>query len=205
MTRGEMREVERAVPPNAEVAIFGGSFDPPHLAHVLVSVWARVGAGVDHVLWIPTFEHAFGKRLLPFEKRAEMCRLAIEDLPFASVSRIERERGGTSRTLDTLEGLRAEHPDWRMRLLIGSDLLATTSRWYRWDEVAALAPPLVVGRPGHLGEFREEARELTMPDVSSTAVRAAIAAEESVMHLLPAAVAAYIEERGLYRQAEVGP
>ena len=188
-------------PPQGEIAIFGGSFDPPHLGHVLVSTWARVGAGVDHVLWIPTFAHAFGKELRPFAARVEMCRLAIESLPFASISEVERELGGVSRTLTTLEALAQAHPGWRMRLLIGSDLLATTERWYRWDDVARLAPPLVIGRPGSASALDGAAAELVMPDVSSTEIRARCAAGESIRHLVPAAVADFVDSTRIYAGA----
>src|SRR4051812_30483853 len=105
-----------------EVALFGGSFDPPHVGHVLAVSYA-LSVGFDSVLVVPTFEHAFGKASSPFEHRVAMAQLAFAPLPAAVVSRIEETLPVPSRTLATIECLRARDPDEQLRLLIGADLL----------------------------------------------------------------------------------
>src|SRR5580692_5169959 len=128
------------------VAVFGGSFNPPHLGHVLATAYVLSMFEVDEVLVVPTYRHPFAKTLAPYEDRVLMCRLAMAWMPNVEVSRVEEEIGGDGRTLVTLEHLASAHPDWKMRLLIGADLLTEAPRWYRFDAVSALAPPLVLGR-----------------------------------------------------------
>jgi nicotinate-nucleotide adenylyltransferase len=112
------------------------------------------------------------------------------------VSRVEEELGGESRTLRTLEHLRAVHPDWSLRLLIGGDLLAEAPRWYRFDAICALAPPLVVGRAG----ADAPGPASLLPAISSTEVRAKIAAGrwDELSSLVPRDVLALARARGLY-------
>src|SRR5262245_25898886 len=132
-----------------ELAVFGGSFDPPHVGHVFLATYALAIAGVDRVLAAPTFAHAFAKQMSPFEHRLAMCERAFEVLPAVEVSPIERELGGTSRTLRLVKEAAARYPNYQLRLLIGSDILAETSRWQGFEEIAKLAPPLVAARAGH--------------------------------------------------------
>ena len=124
------------------VAIYGGSFDPPHLGHVLSVAWALSAADVDAVWIIPTWKHAFDKEHgAAFDQRMSMCELAFDLFQDVQVSDIERRLGGVSRTLYTLHALESEHPDTVFRLLIGADVLPTTARWHQWDEVVKVAPP----------------------------------------------------------------
>ncbi|MEM1417054.1 MAG: nicotinate (nicotinamide) nucleotide adenylyltransferase [Myxococcota bacterium] len=183
------------------LAVYGGSFDPPHVAHVLVAAWAKSVAAVDEVLVVPTWAHAFGKRSAPFEHRVAMCEAAFRDLPFVRVSRIEQTLGAPSRTWRTLEALRKERPDARFRLVIGADILGDTHRWERWDEVAAAAPPLVVGREGHAPA--PGPCPVALPDVSSTEIRDRLAAREPVEGWLPPGVAQIVLDRGLYVDGDV--
>ena len=85
------------------VAIFGGSFDPPHVGHVLAVAYARATGGFDRVLVVPTYAHSFEKTLSPFAARVDMTSLAMKDLPFAEVSTVEASLPSPSRTIRTLE------------------------------------------------------------------------------------------------------
>jgi len=182
-----------------EVAVFGGSFDPPHVAHVLAVTWVLAATEVERVLVVPTFRHPFAKPLAPYAHRLRMCELAFADLRRAEVSRIEEELGGESRTLFTLQELGRRMPGAALRLVVGTDLLAETHKWFEFDRVRALAPLLVVGRAGF---DRSDAPEgLSMPNVSSTEVRRRMRAGEPVDDLVPVAVARYAGEHGLYRSA----
>ncbi|HEX3769227.1 MAG TPA: nicotinate-nicotinamide nucleotide adenylyltransferase, partial [Polyangiaceae bacterium] len=157
------------------VAVFGGSFNPPHVAHVLACALVRSTEDVDAVLVVPTFQHPFAKMLAPFDDRVTMCELAMGWLPGVSVSRVEAELGGESRTLRTLETLSRQHPDWALRLVIGADILSEAPRWFGFDAIVKLAPPIVLGRRGVPGERGERHPPALLPEVSSTQVRAAIA------------------------------
>ncbi len=188
------------------MALFGGSFNPPHIGHVLAAT-AVVSLGlVDRVLVVPVFEHALGKRLESFEQRLELVRAAFDWLPCVTVSDIEASLGAPSRTLRTLAELKKLHPRWQMRLLIGSDIVSEMSQWHAFDEVRRLAPPLILARRG---EGRASAGECMLPEVSSTEVRALLAArpapdrlgppQERLRALVPAAVLEIVLRRGLYR------
>lgn len=179
------------------IAVFGGAFDPPHVGHLLVMAYVRAVEPIDRVLMVPAFEHPFGKQpSAGFEDRVRMCELTAAIVHGAQVSRIEQELGGTSHTLRTLEELSRRHPTAHLRLVVGTDVLPETPNWHRWDRVAELAPPLVVGRTGH-GD--PAAAPIQIPDVSSTELRRRLARDRSTAGLLPAAVERHIVERDLYR------
>jgi len=181
----------------SRVAIFGGSFNPPHVAHALACAWVLSVEDVDRVVVIPTFRHPFAKSLAPFEDRLAMCELAMAWIPGVEVSNVEAELGGESRTLHTLEYLANSHPDWQLRLVIGSDILGEAHRWYGFDAIAALAPPIVLGRAGVDGA---NAPAPLLPEISSTQIRALIASEswEALHPLVPKRVLEYARAHGLY-------
>ena len=186
--------------PALRVALFGGSFNPPHVAHQMAALYVLETAPVDEVWFVPAHEHAFGKPLAPYEDRLAMCELAAAALgPRARVSDVERAIGGRSLTLRTVRRLTELHPEHRFSLVIGSDLLAEVGRWYGGDELARTVPFIVVGRPGAQPDGGT-APAITLPDVSSTAVRGALAAGRSVEGLVPRAVLDYIHTKGLYRE-----
>lgn len=183
------------------VAIYGGSFNPPHIGHVLTVAWALSIGAVDEVCVVPVYAHAFDKQLADFEHRIAMTTRAMALFPGITISRVEAELGGTSRTLHTLEHLAARHPSWRMRLLLGADILGETDKWHAFDRVKELAPLLVVGR---LGFTQREVPPPQLPEVSSTFVRSSIAAHRAsdLDRVVPASVLAYIDEHGLYQHDE---
>ena len=181
------------------VVVFGGSFNPPHIAHVLGVAWVLATSDIDLVLVVPAFRHPFAKSLAPYADRVKMCELAMAWLPRVEVSRLEEELGGESRTLRTIEHLAKTHPDYKLRLLIGSDVLLESPKWFRFDAIAELAPPLVLGRAGF--DATPQAPPTLLPGVSSTEVRALMAEGrwDELEPLVPRAVVAYAKERGLYR------
>lgn len=186
------------------VGLLGGSFNPPHVAHALLALYALETAPIDRLWLVPTWQHAFGKQLAAYDDRVAMCELVASSLgPRVEVSRVEEEvaraRGGESRTLYTLAYLAAARPELTFRLVIGADILAETASWLGWDEVCRRAPPIVVGRGGVEPPAGATVTELAMPVVSSTEVRRRLADGEDVRDLLPTRVWRYIGERGLYR------
>jgi len=189
--------VDRKITEARRVAIFGGSFNPPHVAHLLAVVYALATEPIDEVVVVPVYRHPFSKELAPFADRLEMCRLCVGWIPNVSVSTVEQELGGESLTLRTIEHLRATRPEWALRLLVGADVLADLPKWHRWDRIAELAPPIVLGRAGVIAP---EAPLPVLPAVSSTEIRAAIAEgrRDAVRGRVPARVLDLIEDRGLY-------
>jgi nicotinate-nucleotide adenylyltransferase len=176
------------------IAVFGGSFDPPHIAHTLVAAYVLAAHEVDRVLVVPCFRHPFDKTVAPFEHRVAMCKLAMRDLARTEVSTLEQDLGPTSRTLPLLEALRALYPDAALRLVIGSDLVAETRSWHAFDRIRELAPPLIVPRAGHV----DDASAPALPAISSTEVRHRLREGISTDGLVDPQVAAYARAHGLY-------
>src|SRR3954452_5783134 len=176
------------------VALFGGSFNPPHVGHQLVGLEVLEADAVDELWLIPCSKHPFDKALAPFEDRLAMCELAAAALgPRARVSDCERQLGGESRTLRTVKALLAQHPAAELSLVIGGDIEAELDSWYGADELRRLCRFIVVARSGFAG-----AAGPVMPAVSSSEVRQRLAAGQPVDRLLPRAVLDYIRQRKLY-------
>jgi len=180
-------------------ALFGGSFNPPHLAHVLALSVVLARFEVERILVIPTFQHPFAKSLVPYSDRVRMCELAMGFLPKVEVSRVEEELGGESRTLRTVEHLKAKHPEWALRLVCGADIIVESSKWFGFDRISELAPPIVLGRVGI--DF-EGAPPAILPELSSTEIRTRLAEGklDELEPLMPKKVLDFIRERGLYSQ-----
>ncbi|MSP70728.1 MAG: DUF2520 domain-containing protein [Myxococcales bacterium] len=170
--------------PRRRVALYGGAFDPPHWAHLFTVTWLL--GQVDEVWLVPTAVHAFGKRMAPFEARVQMLEVAIAgfDRRRVSVHTVEVEREGPSLTYDTLELLSSRHADRDFAWVVGADNLTEASRWYRFDDLVARWPLYVLGRPGHeaalarLEGSRWATTGPTLPDVSSTTLRAALSSSD---------------------------
>jgi nicotinate-nucleotide adenylyltransferase len=180
---------------SAEFAVFGGSFNPPHLAHTLLAAYVLSAHSVERVLVVPTYHHAFGKQLAGFEDRVQMCELAFADLRRVEISCIERELPAPSLTVRTLEALTLQHPGIRLRLVIGTDLLSETHAWHDFQRVAELAPLIVVQRQGH---ERADLHAPALPYISSTEIRRRLRSGESTAGLLAPAVERHALRRGLY-------
>jgi nicotinate-nucleotide adenylyltransferase len=179
-----------------ETAILGGSFNPPHVAHVMAAYWVLATQGVSEVWLLPSYVHPFGKELAPFEDRVRMCEIAAAQVRGVHVCRAEADLAGdplVGRTARTLEHLVAKHPERRFALVVGADILRETDKWYRFDRVRELARIVVVGRAGHDGPSP------ALPAISSTSIRERLARGEDVAALVPRRVLDYARERGLYR------
>lgn len=185
------------------VGIFGGTFNPIHLGHLLLAETARETLSLDRVLFIPTGRppHKRAPGLLDGASRLRMVRLAIRDHPAFAASDIELTRPGPSYSIDTIAALRRALPEARLFLLIGQDMLAV--RWVKWRELKRLCTIAAVRRPGARRTTNGErgVRWLAMPlmDVSSSDVRARLAAGRSIRYLVPPAVERYIRQHGFYR------
>jgi nicotinate-nucleotide adenylyltransferase len=181
------------------IALLGGSFNPPHVAHQMICLWALSTGRAEAVWWVPTFAHPLGKALVGFDHRVRMCELALAEFPRETVrvSRVEAALGEPSRTLLTVERLRQQHPNHTFSLLIGADILGQTDEWYRFEDLKRLAELIVVGRSGHGGPVDS----IELPPISSSQIRGLIAAGRDVSQVLPRRVLEYIREQGLYLRA----
>jgi nicotinate-nucleotide adenylyltransferase len=180
------------------VGVFGGSFNPPHLAHVLALSVVLARFEVARILVVPTYRHPFAKALASYDDRVKMCELAMGFLPRVEISRVEEELGGESRTLRTIEHLQSQHPDWSLRFIMGADLVAESAKWYGFDKIAGIAKPIVLGR---VGVSYEGAPPAVLPAISSTEVRALIAAGrwDDLEPLVPRGVLEHVRAQGLYK------
>jgi nicotinate-nucleotide adenylyltransferase len=185
------------------IGIFGGTFDPPHVGHLLAASDAYEALGLDRVLFVPAAAQPLKSAIAasPADRLAMVERLVGDDPRFA-VDPIEIERGGLSFTVDTLRALRDR---WKsdgalaLVLLLGADAAATLPQWREPEEVARLAEVVVLRR----GESNRTVVGRTIDtrgvDVSSTEIRARVRAGKSIHGFVPEPVAAYIEGRRLYR------
>lgn len=189
------------------VAIFGGSFDPPHAAHVALARTAREALALDEVRWIPAGRPWQKSRAMtPPEQREAMVRLAIDGEPGCTLDRIEIEHTGPSVTLDTVEALSAREPGTEWVLLIGGDQYANLHTWRGWERLLALTVLAVAQRPGErpppdpaVLARPHRAVPLPMLDISSTDIRARVARGDPIDGLVPPAVARYIDQHRLYK------
>jgi nicotinate-nucleotide adenylyltransferase len=176
--------------------VFGGSFDPPHIAHTLLASYALSVHGLERILIVPTHAHAFGKRLAPFEDRLRMCELAFAGLQRIEIDPIERELPAPNFTHSTILALAQRHPGVQLHLLIGADILQEIHAWHDFPAIERAAPPIVIERAGVTPHDPDQP---TLPAVSSTEIRQRVSEGRSTHGWLDARVADYIRSRGLYR------
>ena len=186
------------------LGIFGGTFNPIHLGHLLLAETAREELALDRVLLIPTQQppHKSARNLLAGTLRLKLVQLAIRDHPGFAASDIELQRYGPSYSIDTVKILRARLPEAKLFLLIGEDMLSV--RWLAWNQLKRVCTIVVAHRPGLTISRREVGlKRLTMPrmEISSSDIRARVRAGRSIRYLVPASVERYIRQHHLYRRA----
>ena len=185
------------------LGVLGGTFDPPHIGHLLAASDAFEALSLDRLLFIPAAAHPFkGERVgATPRQRLDMLRLLVGDDARFAVDATETERSGLSYTVDTLADLARRYPEAERFFLIGEDLVDEVPTWRSPERIHELAEIVVMTRgdePGsNVGPFRRlRTRRI---DVSSTEVRARARARQSLHGFVPDAIAAYIREAGLYR------
>lgn len=191
------------------LAIFGGSFDPPHVGHLLAAGDASDRLSLDRIIFVPAATQPLksGRAATPAEQRLTMVRLLVEGDPRFEVSPLEVERGGLSFTVDTLAYFAGAHPAAERFLLLGADVLGTFGQWREPARVLELARPVILEREGEppaaLPAGFDERRLLRLPtrriDVSSTEIRERVRSAKSIRGFVTDSVAAFIARGGLYR------
>lgn len=163
------------------MAVYGGSFNPPHVGHAMVASWLSWTDRADEVWLLPAFAHPFEKELASWDDRVAMCEALAHELgPRVRVCDVECRLPVPSYTVDTLRHLRDLHPGHTFRLVVGADNLPDLPKWKDWARIEAEFSPIVVGRQGC--PVPEGA--LAFPDVSSTEIRRRVASGEPVDHLV---------------------
>jgi len=187
------------------LGFLGGTFDPPHVGHLLVATDAVEALTLDRILFIPAASHPFkvdSVRATPAQ-RLEMLGLLVGDDPRFEVEPIEAHRAGLSYTVETMEALARRYPDDARFLLIGEDLVEQFATWREPGRIAALAEVVVLSRAGGAngpaGRYPMRRIGTRRVDVSSTEVRARVREGRPIRGFVPDAVADYIQRSGLYR------
>jgi nicotinate-nucleotide adenylyltransferase len=198
------------------IGIFGGTFDPVHLGHLIVAEQCREQARLDEVLFIPAARppHKQERELTPFGQRVEMLSLAIAGQPAFRIDELEKDRPGPSYTVDTLEQIKARRTDADLCLVLGADTLHDLPHWHEPARVALLAELLVVPRSDWVMLSEAELRKslslaadvplrmqmIHLPTVglASRDLRRRAAEGRSLRYLVPRASEAYIQDKHLY-------
>lgn len=194
------------------VGLLGGTFNPPHVGHLICAQEAYAQLELDHVLWMPVYSppHKEAVGDPGVEARVELCRRAVAGDERFSVSRIEADVPGKSYTVDTLKRLHESRPEDQLTFIMGGDMAYALPTWHQPESVLALATVAVAERAGvtrdqirqHLAGLAgaDRIRFFDMPrlDISSSDIRARVAAGRPIRYLVPDAVADYIASEGLY-------
>ncbi len=194
--------------PSIRLGVLGGTFDPIHIAHLIIAEEARVRCSLDKVLFVPARVSPLKQgegTLFGIEERCEMVRLAIADQSAFALSRVDLDRPGPSYTADTLRLLQQEYgPTAELHFVMGGDSLAHLRSWHRPDEIMRLARLVVITRRGYAlnlpaleGQTPGVTQSTTVLEgldlgVSSTEIRRRILAGLPIRYQVPAAVEAYI-------------
>jgi len=198
------------------LGLFGGTFDPIHLGHLILAEQCRESCGLDRVWFVVAGEppHKPGGRT-GVVHRLEMARIAVAGHPVFAVSEIETRRPGPHYSVETLESVGRDNPGEELFFLIGADSLADLVSWREPARIAQLATIVVVNRPGigevdptSLPDFGPGSHRLlsvTIPliGIASTDLRRRLAEGRSIRYLVPRGVEAYIEAQGLYRDTKM--
>jgi nicotinate-nucleotide adenylyltransferase len=197
------------------IGIMGGTFDPIHVGHLAVAEEAREALGLQRVLFVPAGQppHKLPAAVTPVDHRLAMVRLAIADNPAFELSMVEIDRQGPSFTVDTVEALAEQERGAVLHLILSAETLAELPTWHEPERLFAAARMAVVPREGYPApdpawladafpgrEDRVDYLEGPRLGLSSTALRARVAAGRSIRYLVPTTVAAYIARHQLYRR-----
>jgi len=196
------------------IGIFGGTFDPPHLGHLILAAEARAQLGLERLLWVltPDPPHKQDQSIAPLQHRLEMVKLAIANDPQFEISSVEMTRPGPHYALDTVHILAGQNPEVNLAYLMGGDSLNDLPHWHRpADFVSACHLIGVMRRPGDTVELaalekslpglRSKVRFVEAPllNIAAREIRKRIAEGRPFRYFLPERVFKYINEHGLYR------
>jgi nicotinate-nucleotide adenylyltransferase len=184
-----------------KVGILGGTFNPPHIGHLMMANEAYDALGLDEVRFmpnaVPPHKETSGAT---DEQRKRMVELAIEDAPCFTLETFELERGGLSYTFDTMKTMAEQEPEVEFYFIVGGDSIDHLHTWYRIDDLVQIVRFAGVRRPGSEAMTEYPVLMIDAPEIglSSTLLRERFAAGKTVRYLLPKPVEAFIRKEGLY-------
>lgn len=187
-----------------KIGIIGGTFDPPHLGHLIIAQEVLESFSLDEVWFMPSAipPHKDREDILDAELRQEMLERAISAHPQFKISTIEFERSGKSYTIDTMKQLIEKYPNTQFYFLIGGDMIDSLHTWHEIEQLLELVQFIGLKRPGYTskGRYSHRILEIDVPqiDISSSMIRERIRAGKSIRYFVPEQVRTYIEMRGLY-------
>jgi nicotinate-nucleotide adenylyltransferase len=190
-----------------QVGIFGGTFDPPHLGHLLVAAHVQESLKLQKIILVPsaTSPHKRNRALTEAEHRLAMVRLSVAGVPHMEVSDVEVRRGGVSYTVDTLRTLQVENPRASLSLLVGMDNLAEFGSWKDPEEILRRARVVIVTRPGyqapkHAYASARHMHVCAVPEIAiaSRDIRRRVREGRSIHWMVTPEVEQYILRHGLY-------
>lgn len=196
--------------PLTAIGLLGGSFNPPHNAHLALALAAKQQLGLDRVDLMPAGQpwQKSGIVLAPAVARVALCHAAVEGIEGLGVEPCETVRLGNTYTADTLQYLRSLHPNHTYTLIIGADQANRFDTWHDWQTILKLCRLAVVARNGISVVFPEsvqsanpkvESLQFTPLNISSSSIRTQLAVGQSIKNQVPAAVERYIVKHSLYK------
>lgn len=184
------------------IGILGGTFNPPHIGHLIIANEIKYALDLDEVRLIPTASppHKAADKEVTAHQRLRMVELAVEGAEGLAASSIEVEKGGVSYSYDTISALKEREPEADFYFIIGTDMVDLLPTWHKIDELVQLVTFIGVNRPGSLGETPYPVKFISIPeiDLSSTFLRARLAEGGTVKFLTPPEVESFIRQEGLY-------
>ncbi len=200
------------------IGIFGGTFNPPHLGHMLLAQAAFEGANLDRLIFMPCAvpPHKAGMKIPDGEHRYNMVKLAIQGNPWFELSDMEIEAGGKSYTAKTLESLEKLYPDDRLCLIVGADSFCDMEKWFCPGEIFKRAEIIVAHRGGMktadlnvaIDLFRQKydacinVVQMPVMELSSSDIRDRIACGKPICYMVCNRVIDYIERQEIYKEDE---
>lgn len=184
------------------VGILGGTFNPPHIGHLIIAEQVYQQLGLKKIFFMPDANppHVDHKEAIPAKHRQKMVELSIADNPHFKLEDCELKRGGISYTYDTVTELLKKHPDYEIYFIIGGDMVEYLPKWYKIDKLVQLVHFVGVKRAGYplTSPYPILWVDVPLIQISSTQIRDKIAAGQSIRYLVPDQVAEYIRKEGLY-------
>lgn len=189
--------------PRKKVGILGGTFNPPHLGHLIIADQVKNQLGLEKVLFMPSAKppHKNNKKTIDAAHRVAMIHEAISGDEAFSLEEIEIKRGGKSYTYDTLIQLNEDHPDTEFYFIIGADMVEDLKNWYKIDDLMHIVQFVAVNRPDYSVDTDYPIIVVDVPniDISSSLIRQKVSDQCSIKYLVPQKVEDYIKSEGLYK------
>lgn len=200
-----LTEVLNSIPAD-KVGILGGTFNPPHIGHLIIAEHVRDQLGLRKILFMPshTPPHKKEKTTISYKHRIAMLEHTVSQNDQFEIDLSEIKRKGKSYTYDTIRALKDAHPDTEFYFIIGADMVEDLPNWYKVDELLSLVQFVAVNRPGHKVSTPYPVIMVDVPDVdiSSSVIRQKVTDGCSIKYLVTSETEKYIEREGLYKNEE---